>query len=25
MCKKLFILVVLVALGFVVARRLSTD
>jgi len=25
MCKKLFILAVLVALGFVVARRLSTD
>jgi len=25
MCKKLLILVVLVALGFVVARRLSTD
>ena len=25
MCKKLFILAVLVALGFVVARRLSSD
>jgi len=25
MCKKLFILAVLVALGFVVARRLSPD
>jgi len=25
MCKKLFILALLVALGFVVARRLSSD